>query len=440
MLNLNKQRDLKITGATVSMSQNGNSVNAPVFDRQTLYASPLITITDKGYTKHYFEEGNRICSSIGGGRLGLVDEAEPIVTPWDECKTALRQGVLDTYRQNFAVEPHTDDIVDLYETVEYWSGKDTDEPTFYYHTDHLGSATLITDDAADVVQQIAYMPYGEDWIDVRSSGYFGSAYKFNGKEKDDETGYSYYGARYYTDRLSIWLSVDPLADKYPHLSPYAYCADNPVIFRDPDGRDFDPRSEKIAQEKESHIRNRMSSIDIQITQNEENGVDNTQLNARKEELGKSLKDIDDMRNDHTKLYEFKTGKIDVTTQKTNKKGKTVVTMMTTQYEDRFDDNMANSLHEMRHGGQIARGESTGFDAKGNPSTESTYNLDMEVSAYRAQFAWSGKLGYNPVLLKSGQKWPSRIILNIFDINRSLIKNMYEIMGNGKPIYLYYNLP
>ena len=102
---------------------------------------------------------------------------------------------------------------------------------FYYHTDHLGSATLITDDAADVVQQIAYLPYGEEWVDVRSNGYFGSAYKFNGKEKDDETGYSYY-----TDRLSIWLSVDPLADKYPHLSPYAYCSDNPIMRIDPDGR------------------------------------------------------------------------------------------------------------------------------------------------------------------------------------------------------------
>ncbi len=103
----------------------------------------------------------------------------------------------------------------------------------YYHTDHLGSATLITDDYAQIAEQIAYLPYGEDWIDMRH--YFGSAYKFNGKEKDDETGYSYYGARYYTDRLSICLSVDPLADKYPHLSSYAYCADNPVKYIDPDG-------------------------------------------------------------------------------------------------------------------------------------------------------------------------------------------------------------
>ena len=40
---------------------------------------------------------------------------------------------------------------------------------------------------------------------------------------------------YYTDRLSIRLSVDPLADKYPHLSPYAYCADNPMKYIDPTG-------------------------------------------------------------------------------------------------------------------------------------------------------------------------------------------------------------
>ena len=45
-------------------------------------------------------------------------------------------------------------------------------------------------------------------------------------------------ARYYNSDLSIWISVDPLSDKYPNLSPYTYCADNPVRFFDPDGRDF----------------------------------------------------------------------------------------------------------------------------------------------------------------------------------------------------------
>ena len=61
---------------------------------------------------------------------------------------------------------------------------------------------------------------------------------FIGKERDSETGFSYFGARYYdSDILTGWLSVDPLADKYPSLSPYAYCAWNPVKLVDPDGED-----------------------------------------------------------------------------------------------------------------------------------------------------------------------------------------------------------
>ena len=53
-----------------------------------------------------------------------------------------------------------------------------------------------------------------------------------------ETGLSYFGARYYdADLLTGWLSVDPLADKYPSISPYAYCAWNPVRLVDPDGRE-----------------------------------------------------------------------------------------------------------------------------------------------------------------------------------------------------------
>ncbi len=62
---------------------------------------------------------------------------------------------------------------------------------------------------------------------------------FNGKEKDYESGFHYYGARYYwSELLTGWLSVDPMADKYPSISPYAYCAWNPVKLVDPDGRDF----------------------------------------------------------------------------------------------------------------------------------------------------------------------------------------------------------
>ena len=63
-------------------------------------------------------------------------------------------------------------------------------------------------------------------------------YKFSGKELDEEYGldYYYFGARYYDPSIGRWLAPDPLAEKYPHLSPYSYAANNPLKFIDPDGR------------------------------------------------------------------------------------------------------------------------------------------------------------------------------------------------------------
>ena len=60
---------------------------------------------------------------------------------------------------------------------------------------------------------------------------------FTGKETDCETGFSYFGARYYDPTLlTSWTAVDPMSDKYPSLSPYNYCAWNPMKLIDPDGR------------------------------------------------------------------------------------------------------------------------------------------------------------------------------------------------------------
>ncbi len=61
---------------------------------------------------------------------------------------------------------------------------------------------------------------------------------FNGKEKDYESGFHYYGARYYwSELLTGWLSVDPMVDKYPNISPYNYCMWNPINVVDPNGMD-----------------------------------------------------------------------------------------------------------------------------------------------------------------------------------------------------------
>ncbi len=68
-----------------------------------------------------------------------------------------------------------------------------------------------------------------------------------GKEHDEETGYSYFGARYMDHALLTgWLSVDPLADEYPSISPYAYCGWNPIKLVDPDGQEAaDPPKSRI---------------------------------------------------------------------------------------------------------------------------------------------------------------------------------------------------
>ena len=87
----------------------------------------------------------------------------------------------------------------------------------------------------------------EPYIDPQDTTRLG-IYRFNGKEKDYESGFHYYGARYHwSEVLTGWLSVDPLVDKYPNISPYNYCMWNPVKLVDPDGLFADdPPIKKIA--------------------------------------------------------------------------------------------------------------------------------------------------------------------------------------------------
>ncbi|MBO7226416.1 MAG: hypothetical protein J6V33_02385 [Bacteroidales bacterium] len=105
----------------------------------------------------------------------------------------------------------------------------------FYHSDHLGSASWITNGSGTPVQHLQYMPYGEPFVNERTSSYE-ERYTFTGKERDSETGYSYFGARFYdSDLMTGLLSVDPQSDKFPNISPYNYCNWNPVRLVDPDG-------------------------------------------------------------------------------------------------------------------------------------------------------------------------------------------------------------
>jgi RHS repeat-associated protein len=126
---------------------------------------------------------------------------------------------------------------------------------FYYTSDHLGSSTVITDSNGDYYEHTEYFPYGEVWVNERSSvENHDMPYKYTGKEYDPETKLTYYGARYYDAKLSRWISVDPPLisgaylgkdpSKLPglggvfnpiNLNAYHYAGLNPVKYIDPDG-------------------------------------------------------------------------------------------------------------------------------------------------------------------------------------------------------------
>ena len=118
----------------------------------------------------------------------------------------------------------------------YVAGDTTElEETFYYHSDHLGSTSYVTDEDGNITQYEAYLPYGELLVDEHSSSE-SMPYKFNGKQLDDETGLYYYGARYMNPVASIWYGVDPLTDKYPNVGAIGYCVGNPISFKDIEGK------------------------------------------------------------------------------------------------------------------------------------------------------------------------------------------------------------
>ena len=124
---------------------------------------------------------------------------------------------------------------------------DGDGKFYYYHSDHLGSSSLITDSVGNVTQQVEYLPYGEVFLEKRSTdqnvNYF-TPYRFNGKELDEETGLYYYGARYMNPRLSIWYAIDQLELVSPNISTYTYCKSNPISFGDPTGNGWIEQNHK----------------------------------------------------------------------------------------------------------------------------------------------------------------------------------------------------
>ena len=268
-------------------------------DNFTLYPASIISINKNRFTKHYFLGDKRVASRIGTGLFnnvygrngsyvtaGQQDYAERMnqiqrqkeayykqqgIAPgvptekgaYGDPENTKRgynsiidtlgnhdvpQGWIQTPRPNTTPNTNPGPPVswndpsnpdDPQAGYGYIANDTTKEETFFYHSDHLGSTSYITDDKANITQYDAYLPYGELLVDEHSSSE-NLPYKFNGKQFDEETGLYYYGARYMNPVTSLWYGVDPLAEKYSMMSGYVYTFANPIKLIDPDGRKVVP--------------------------------------------------------------------------------------------------------------------------------------------------------------------------------------------------------
>ena len=296
--NAGGERIIKSHGSMEGVYINGapQGITFHETDEFTLYPASIITVNRHRFTKHYFIGDKRVASRLGLGefrnvygsngsnvtagqqdyaeRMNQIEQkreeyyklagvapglptmkgsyADPEVTGrgYNELITEIgdhrvpenwvQRPVVNTEEGSNPGAPlawgspeNPDDAVAGYGYV----AADTSEveETFYYHSDHLGSTSYITDQQANVTQYDAYLPYGELLVDEHSSS-ADLPYKFNGKELDEETGLYYYGARYMNPLTSMWYGVDPLAEMYPNVNAFVYCMGNPIKLVDFDGR------------------------------------------------------------------------------------------------------------------------------------------------------------------------------------------------------------
>lgn len=265
----NGERVYKLAGTSAIDQLNAGYTKAQVmFDDAVLYPNPYMVVTRKGYTKHYYAGTERLAASIGRG--GFADMVQPVDTELSEPEKLQIKAFSEWYAQYdpfrqkdlllkavstvdikgekreeldyhcgavhleyIDLLAHRDILLEAVKSNAYINDNEVEQ--YYYHADHLGSANWITNRNGRPVQYIHYAPYGELVANQFSRDY-NERYKFTGKERDAETGYDYFGARYYYSSWGHWLSVDPLSDKYPTISPYAYCMWNPVKYVDPDGK------------------------------------------------------------------------------------------------------------------------------------------------------------------------------------------------------------
>ena len=136
----------------------------------------------------------------------------------------------------------------------------------YQYDNHLGSASLELDDVAQIISYEEYFPYGTtsySTVDARRE-VPAKRYRYTGKERDEETGLNYHGARYYSMWLARWIKVDPFGIK-DGINVYSFVHSNPIHLIDPNGK----QAHKLSYEERMA---NTSGIEL-LTNNNDAGID-----------------------------------------------------------------------------------------------------------------------------------------------------------------------
>ena len=284
-------------------------------DDYTAYVNPYFVVQKGKFTKHYFEGSSRIVSKLGEGTF--VHKNTGIMAGGIDYirQNAQMQEARDNYIRGLKVPPGPPTQHGIYASPE-WTGQpypslgwqnirqDQEPPEgwprppkfnepgdvpgppvqygdpitpqtvkagygfvpngireknlYFYHPDHLGSSSYITDREGRITQHTEYIAFGEVLFEEHSTSKT-MPYLFNGKELDQETNLTYFGARYLDMKTSLWLNTDPLSGYNPikehehyidgqhnggvfnpmNLNTYGYTYQNPIRYIDPNGKQAD---------------------------------------------------------------------------------------------------------------------------------------------------------------------------------------------------------
>jgi RHS repeat-associated protein len=219
----------------------------------TLYVNPYYVVTSfhngDHISKHYYMNTQRVATDISINYQGPPPPIAPGAPMSSDSAQSTGMGISASFEDDLNEVLQQFDAGDLSSSLsangvameKYYPNAASESESmnrilYWYHPDYLGSVDLVTDRNGVAYEFFLYTPWGEDMYSYNAgASSFTSPYRFNGKEKDPETGYHYYGARYYQSKFSIWMSVDPLAHERSWLTPYNFVSNNPVLRIDPTG-------------------------------------------------------------------------------------------------------------------------------------------------------------------------------------------------------------